>query len=165
MGAPILKGASVPAVDLATNADGVVVDAPITVGGEEFAVTCISMGNPHAIVFLPDLGALDFERLGPLFEVHPCFPKKINTEFVQVRSRTSLLMKVWERGAGPTLACGTGACALTVAAILNGHCDANTPVVVELPGGPLTILWDQTGSGKIFMTGAAALAFHGTFTV
>ena len=84
MGAPILEGASVPAVDLATNADGVVVDAPITVGGEEFTVTCISMGNPHAIVFLPDLDALDFERLGPLFEVHPCFPKKINTEFVQV---------------------------------------------------------------------------------
>merc|ERR1719223_1369137 len=149
MGPPILEGPKVPTT-LPCNADGVALKAPLTIDGKEYEVSCVSMGNPHAVVFVDDLEALDLAKVGPLFECDAAFPKKINTEFVQVISRTHLKMKVWERGAGPTLACGTGTCALVVAAILNDLVD-RCDVVVDLPGGPLTINWDEA-TNKVFMT-------------
>ena len=162
MGPPTLDGPSVPTT-LPCNGDGVAVKAPLTINGTDYEVTCVSMGNPHAVVFVDDLEALPFETVGPLFECDPVFPKKINAEFVQVLSRTHLKMKVWERGAGPTLACGTGACALVVAAVLNDLVD-RAEVLVDLPGGPLKILWDEE-TGKVFMTGPAEKAFEGVLSL
>ena len=128
----------------------------------QWKVTCVSMGNPHAIVFVDDLEALDFDTVGPQFEVHPAFPAKTNTEFVQVLSRTHLKMKVWERGAGPTLACGTGACALAVAAVLAGKADR--ACTVTLPGGDLQIEWREADN-RIFMTGPAEPTFRGEYAL
>ena len=118
------------------------------------------MGNPHAAIFVDDLDALDFETVGPALESHPAFPAKCNIEFVQVLSRTHLRMKVWERGAGPTLACGTGACALRVAAVLEGR--AERAATVSLPGGDLFIEWHE-GTNRISMTGPALRVFDGTY--
>lgn len=157
MGKPELNGPKVPTT-LPVNAKGIAQDAPIEVAGKSWRVTCVSMGNPHAVVFVPDLEGFDFDTVGPLFECHAAFPKKINTEFVQVISKTHLKMKVWERGAGPTLACGTGACALLVAAVLCGH--AERRCTVTLPGGDLIIEWSEA-DGKCYMTGPAELAFNG----
>jgi diaminopimelate epimerase len=157
MGFPELNGPKVPTT-LAVNSKGIAQDAPIVVDGKTWKATCVSMGNPHAVVFVPDLEAFDFDKVGPLFEKHEAFPKKVNTEFVQVISKTHLKMKVWERGAGPTLACGTGACALLIAAVLCGH--AQRRATVTLPGGDLIIEWRES-DGRVFMTGPAALAFSG----
>jgi diaminopimelate decarboxylase len=132
MGPPILEGPKVPTT-LPCNADGVCLKAPLTIDGKEYEVSCVSMGNPHAVVFVEDLEALDLAKVGPLFECDAAFPKKINTEFVQVISRSHLKMKVWERGAGPTLACGTGTCALVVAAILNDVVDRCDVVSTRAP--------------------------------
>ena len=120
------------------------------------------MGNPHAIVFVEDVDALDLSAVGPPFEVADVFPAKTNTEFVQVLSPSHLKMKVWERGAGPTLACGTGACALTVAAVLAGK--AERKCTVTLPGGDLYIEWDAADN-HIYMTGPAERVFSGTAAV
>ncbi len=122
-------------------------------------VTCVSMGNPHAVVFVPNLGDIPLETVGPKFETHHAFPAKTNTEFVQVRSREHLVMKVWERGAGPTQACGTGACAVVVAAVLNGL--AERKCTVALPGGDLGIEWRE-GNGRVYMTGPAIPVFSGS---
>jgi diaminopimelate epimerase len=167
MGFPILNGPDVPTTlaptkDLDGGAIKAVVDAPINVDGTDWAVTCVSMGNPHAIVFVDDIASLDLVKVGPPFEVHPAFPAKINTEFVEVASPTHLKMKVWERGAGPTLACGTGACALTVAAILAGK-TAERKCTVTLPGGDLEIEWRES-DGRLFMTGPAESVFGGAYT-
>ena len=162
MGCPILEGPAVPTT-LAPTADGErVVNAPISVAGQDWEVTCVSMGNPHAIVFVDDLDAVDLAAVGPLFESHPAFPAKTNTEFVQVLSRTHLKMKVWERGAGPTLACGTGACALAVAAVLAGKADR--ACTVTLPGGDLQIEWRESDN-RIFMTGPAEPTFRGEYAL
>lgn len=163
MGLPILDGPSVPTTLKPTDGD-MVVKAPITVAGQDWEVTCVSMGNPHAIVFVPDLDAVDLAKVGPPFEVDPAFPAKINVEFVQVMSPTHLKMKVWERGAGPTLACGTGACALTVAAIKAGEVGDSRACTVTLPGGPLEIEWREA-NGRIYMTGPAEPSFSGTYHV
>jgi len=160
MGEPILRGADVPTT-LTADADGRVIEAPLTIAGQQWSVTCVSMGNPHAIVFVDDLEALDFATVGPLFEKDAVFPAKTNTEFVQVLSPTHLKMKVWERGAGPTLACGTGACALVVAAVLAGK--AERECTVTLPGGDLHIEWRESDN-KIYMTGPAQRVFHGSYT-
>ena len=160
MGEPILDGPSVPTTLPADPATGRVVMAPMTVGGQDWEVTCVSMGNPHAIVFVDDVDALDLATIGPLFESDAAFPAKTNTEFVQVLSPTHLKMKVWERGAGPTLACGTGACALTVAAVLAGK--AERSCTVTLPGGDLQIEWREEDN-KIFMTGPAEPVFSGEY--
>lgn len=160
MGEPELRGPEVPTTLEPTKPDGTVVAAPITAplpGGRDWDVTCVSMGNPHAIVFVDDLEELPFSEVGPQFESHPAFPARINTEFVQVMSPTHLKMKVWERGAGPTLACGTGACALLVAAVLNGHSERKA--TVTLPGGDLIIEWLE--NNRILMTGPADLVFSG----
>merc|ERR1719353_699861 len=159
MGEPILDGPSVPTTLPADASTGRVVLAPMSVAGREWEVTCVSMGNPHAIVFVDDVDALDLEAVGPKFETHEAFPAKTNTEFVQVLSPTHLKMKVWERGAGPTLACGTGACALTVAAVLAGK--AERACTVTLPGGDLFIEWDEKDN-RIYMTGPAERVFSGT---
>lgn len=153
MGEPILKPDLIPVL-----AQGEpVIGAKLEVDGQEFEYSAVSMGNPHCVLFVQDYQNLDFERLGPAIEKHPLFPKKTNVEFVRVDSREELTMKVWERGAGPTLACGTGACASTVAAILNGKTERN--VMVHLPGGDLQIEWGE--DNRVYMTGPATYVFKG----
>ncbi len=135
-----------------------VVDCPLTVEQETYRITCVNMGNPHAVVFLDQVKDLDLEKLGPKFENHPAFPSRINTEFIKVLDRSNLEMRVWERGSGETLACGTGACAAAVAAMLNGHCERK--VTVHLLGGDLEIFWDPADN-CVYMTGPAATVFEG----
>ena len=154
MGEPILEPAQIPVV-----ADGdKVIDAPITVGDKEWKMTCVSMGNPHAVVFVDDTEKFELEKYGPLFENHERFPKRTNTEFVQVISRTEANMRVWERGSAETWACGTGTCATVVACILNGKTDDK--VLVHLRGGDLTIEYDRA-TNHVFMTGPATEVFNG----
>lgn len=157
MGRPILLAQDIPTT-LGTP-DDKVVSLPLAVAGQDWAVTCVSMGNPHCITFVENVDAIDLEKIGPQFEHHPAFPQRINTEFIQVVRPDHLKMRVWERGAGITLACGTGACASLVAGVLNGHCDR--AATVELPGGPLQIEW-SAADDRIYMTGPAQLVFRGT---
>ncbi|AHF07660.1 diaminopimelate epimerase [Desulfitobacterium metallireducens] len=153
MGEPILKPGLIPVL-----AQGEpVVGAKLEVEGQEFEYTAVSMGNPHCVIFVDDYKNLDFEHLGPAIEKHPLFPRKTNVEFIRVDSRGEITMKVWERGAGPTLACGTGACASTVAAILNGKIERK--VTVHLPGGDLFIEWGE--DNRVYMTGPATYVFRG----
>lgn len=153
MGAPVLEGEKIPSLLSGEK----IVDAPVEVCDREYGVTLVSMGNPHCVVFEdPDL--IDIEKIGPHFEYHQLFPERVNTEFIKVVKRNELLMRVWERGSGETWACGTGACASAVAAVLNGYCDKNTPITIHLRGGDLKITYtDQT----VFMEGGVALAFTG----
>ena len=158
MGAPELSPSGIPVL-----ADGdKVLDAPIMVDGREYRMTCVSMGNPHAVVYLNDVKNLEIEKIGPMFEIHPCFPDRVNTEFVRVVDGHTLEMRVWERGSGETLACGTGACAVAVASILNGHVSGE--VTVKLLGGDLKILWDEQ-ENIVYMTGPAAVVFDGEIEV
>jgi len=165
MGEPILKASDVPTT-LEANAEfDSVVEQEIEANGKTFKVSAVSMGNPHAIIFVDDLeNDIDFEKDGPALEAHPSFPAKTNVEFVQVMSDTHLKMKVWERGAGPTLACGTGTCALVVAAIRAGKIPRpegeGSAVRVTLPGGDLFIEWRESNN-KIYMTGPAEYSFSG----
>jgi diaminopimelate epimerase len=156
MGLPRLLASEIPTT-LGT-ADAQVVDLPLEVAGQTWQVTCVSMGNPHCITFVENADAIDLSQLGPLFEHHSVFPKRINTEFTEVISPSHLKMRVWERGAGATLACGTGACATLVAGVLTGKCDRKA--TITLPGGPLVIEWAEA-DGHIYMTGPAELAFTG----
>lgn len=135
-----------------------VVDEPILVGQKEYRMTCVSMGNPHAVVFWKDVDGLDIEKIGPFFENHPRFPKRTNTEFVEVIDRSHVKMRVWERGTGETLACGTGSCATAVACALNGL--TNRRVEVQVLGGRLDIDWEEK-TDHVFMTGPAAFVFDG----
>ena len=154
MGSPILVPEQIPAVF-----DGEqVVDEPIVVQGEEFRVTCVSMGNPHAVVFVDQTGEMDLEEIGPHFEHHAAFPNRTNTEFVEVVDRNHVKMRVWERGSGETLACGTGACAVAVASVLNGFTDRD--VRVKLRGGDLQIKWDDDDN-HVYMTGPATTVYEG----
>ena len=154
MGAPELSPSGIPVL-----ADGdKVLDAPIMVDGREYRMTCVSMGNPHAVVYLNDVKNLEIEKIGPMFEMHPCFPDRVNTEFVRVVDGHTLEMRVWERGSGETLACGTGACAVAVASILNGHVSGE--VTVKLLGGDLNIAW-AGGDAPVYMTGPAVTVFDG----
>ncbi len=153
MGRPELRADQIPII-----CEAEVIDEPIVVDGMEYRITGVSMGNPHAVVFLEDLEGLDIEKIGPKFENHERFPKRINTEFVRVIDRGMIEMRVWERGSGETLACGTGACAAAAASILNGL--AERRVTVKLRGGSLTVEWDEE-SGKIYMTGPAEVVFDG----
>lgn len=169
MGRPILEAVKVPTT-LAPTRGATAVQAPLAVAGATWLMTCVSMGNPHAVTFGVagggdagvDLGALDLMALGPQFESHPAFPARTNTEFVQILSRSHVRMAVWERGAGATLACGTGACATLVAGVLEGRLDRAARV--DLPGGPLHIEWEDgegVEGGTIFMTGPATRVFAG----
>ncbi len=138
MGEPVLDPGLIP-----VNIDAdVVKEYPITIGGKEYRITCVSMGNPHCIVYVDNVDDFPIETIGPLFENNPVFPERVNTEFVKVIDRDTLQMRVWERGSGETLACGTGACATAVATILNGLC--NDTVTVKLLGGELKITWDRS---------------------
>ena len=157
MGAPILRAGEIPTT-LAAAAQQVV-NQPLGVADQSWAVTCVSMGNPHCITFVNDVAAIALAQLGPQFEHHPAFPQRINTEFIEVISRDYLKMRVWERGAGATLACGTGACAALVAGVLTENCDR--AATVELPGGPLRIEWSASDN-RVYMTGPAAKVFAGT---
>mgnify|MGYP001063277170 CR=1 FL=1 len=134
------------------------VDAPILVDGKEYRMTCVSMGNPHAVVFFEDIKTLDLKEIGSAFEHHKRFPDSVNTEFVHIRNRKEIDMRVWERGSGETLACGTGACASAYACILNGFTDDQ--VLVHLLGGDLEIRYDRE-KDTIFMTGTAVTVFDG----
>ncbi len=157
MGEPRLLAAEIPTT--LTGADEKVVNQPLEVAGKTWQVTCVNMGNPHCVTFVDDVDAIPLETLGSQFECHSVFLKKINTEFIQVVRSDYLKMRVWERGAGITLACGTGACASLVAGVLNGLCDRRA--TVELPGGPLQIEWSETDD-RLYMTGPAEKAFVGT---
>lgn len=149
MGAPILKGCEIP-----TKFDGeTVVSQKLTVDKKTCDVTCVSMGNPHCVLYVDDVHALDLPRIGPKFEHHEMFPDRINTEFIHIINETEFDMRVWERGSGETLACGTGACAAAVASVLNGFCKRDTEIKVNLLGGTLYINW--TADGDVYMTGPA----------
>ena len=154
MGEPILKPEEIP-VQLSKD---VVIDEPVEVDGKVWNMTCISMGNPHAVVFVDDTKSLDLEAMGPSFENHAIFPEQVNTEFVHVIDRKTVDMRVWERGSGETFACGTGACATAFACILNGKTDDQ--VLVHLVGGDLLIEYDRE-TNHIFMTGPATEVFSG----
>ena len=152
MGQPILTAREVPVV----SANEQVLDEEILVQGKAYRMTCVSMGNPHAVVFMDNVADLDIESVGPFFENHERFPRRTNTEFVKVIDRKTLEMRVWERGTGETLACGTGACATAVAAMLNGLTEDN--VTVKLLGGDLQIQWDREAN-VVNMTGPAVIVF------
>lgn len=164
MGEPILTALDVP-TKLPANKDSSVVKSDIVVDGETWSVTCVSMGNPHCVTFGRKgeqnmvVDQIKLADIGPKFEHHDVFPARTNTEFVQVFSRSHLKMRVWERGAGATLACGTGACAVVVAAVLEGRSDRNC--TVDLPGGPLEIEWREEDN-HIYMTGPAEVVFYGS---
>ena len=159
MGAPFLDSESIPTT-LACGENGLA-QGNLEVAGSSFAVGAAGMGNPHVVIPVDDVEAVDLERYGAAFEVHPAFPARTNVHFVQVISPTHLVMRVWERGAGPTLACGTGACATLVVAHLLGL--AERCARLDLPGGPLEIDWDQA-SGHVFMAGPAVAVFDGVVT-
>ena len=156
MGSPILQAAQIP---VAAETEEVI-DAPIEVNGTTYHFTGVSMGNPHAIVYMDDVDNLEIEKIGPAFENHIVFPDRVNTEFVKVIDNHTLQMRVWERGSGETLACGTGACAVAVASVLNGHVDGDSPVTVKLLGGDLQIFWDRQ-ENLVYMTGPATTVFDG----
>lgn len=155
MGEPILQGRAIPTtLDLNR-----VVDQPlVSADGTRFQFTAVSMGNPHCVILVDDAASYDLHKWGPALEVHELFPNRVNVEFATVRSRDHVDMRVWERGAGPTLACGTGACATLVATVLNGL--TNRKATVSLAGGDLHIEWDETNN-RIYMTGAAEIVFDG----
>jgi len=154
MGKPILDPALIPVV----SDEEIVIKKPIHVGNKIYEVTCLSMGNPHAVVFVEDTKSIPIETIGPLFEHHEMFPERVNTEFVHVIDRNHIEMRVWERGAGETLACGTGACASVIACILNGLTDHE--VTVTLLGGKLKVRYDEN-TDRVFMTGPAIKVFEG----
>ena len=157
MGAPVLRGEDIPS----TYSGETVVNVPIEVDGKTFGATLVSMGNPHCVVFA-DPDTVGLEHFGSLFERHPAFPERINTEFVRVIDKNRLKMRVWERGSGETLACGTGACASAVAAVLNGCCQKNSEISVFLLGGELRITYtDET----VYMEGPAELVFTGEIEI
>lgn len=154
MGAPILEPFKIPVI----SEKEIVLDEPILADGKEYRITAVSMGNPHVVTYIDDVKGLDIEKIGPQFEHHPIFPDRVNAEFVKVLDRHTVEMRVWERGAGETLACGTGACAVAVASILNGLTEDE--VTVKLLGGDLKIYWDRK-ENLVYMTGPAEVVFDG----
>lgn len=156
MGEPQLIPEQIPV----TNPEGKdrLIQEPIWANGKEYAMTCVSMGNPHAVLFMDSVKDLDLEKLGPEFESHERFPERVNTEFIRVIDKKTLEMRVWERGSGETWACGTGTCASAVASALNGFTERE--VLVHLLGGDLEILWDENDN-HVYMTGPAETVFHG----
>lgn len=154
MGEPELIAEKIPVIADSEK----VIDAPIEIDGTTYHMTCVSMGNPHAVVYVDDVDNLPIEEIGPKFESHERFPRRVNTEFVKVLDRHTVQMRVWERGSAETLACGTGACAVAVSCILNGLTEDE--VTVKLLGGDLEIQWDQE-KNKVYMTGPATVVFDG----
>ncbi len=158
MGTPITDPAAIPVI----SDKEIIKKEPIIVGDKEYEITCVSMGNPHAVVFVEDTKNLPIETIGPLFEHHGIFPERVNTEFIQVIDRTHINMRVWERGSGETLACGTGACASVVACIMNRLTEDE--VTVTLLGGDLYIRYDRE-KNTVFMTGPAVTVFEGEIDI
>ena len=156
MGRPELEGRKIP-----VNLDGIVKDCLLAIDDREFAITCVSMGNPHAVIVVDDLDTFDLKRYGPQIEIHKLFPRKINVEFIQVIDPATIRMRVWERGSGETLACGTGASAVAVAAHMKGI--AEKKVTIKLLGGDLSI--DLHENGHVYMTGPAEEVFQGTINL
>ena len=154
MGAAELRPSRIPARFEGERA----VNVPLVADGKEYRVTCVSMGNPHCVTFVDDPYSVDLEKTGPAFEHHAAFPERVNTEFVRVDGRNELTMRVWERGSGETWACGTGACAVATAGVLNGFCDAGAEITVHLRGGDLSVSYTPEA---VYMTGPAAFAFTG----
>lgn len=154
MGEPELIAEKIPVIADSEK----VIDAPIEIDGTTYHMTCVSMGNPHAVVYVDDVDNLPIEEIGPKFESHERFPRRVNTEFVKVMDRHTVQMRVWERGSAETLACGTGACAVAVSCILNGLTEDE--VTVKLLGGDLEIQWDQE-KNTVYMTGPATVVFDG----
>ena len=155
MGKAILKPAEIP---LADDGDRFIAKL-VVVDGVSYDMTCVSMGNPHAVVFLPEIDSLDLEKIGPSFEHHPLFPNRVNTEFIRVIDDHTLQMRVWERGSGETFACGTGACAAAVASVLNGYCKQEQEILIHLRGGDLRIIYHKDES--VTMIGPATFIFEG----
>lgn len=156
MGAPILTAKEVPVISSREQS----VDEPIAVNGKEYRMTCVSMGNPHAVVFMDNVADLDIASVGPFFENHQVFPNRTNTEFVEIVDKNHVNMRVWERGTGETLACGTGCCATVVACVLNGLTE--TEVIVKVLGGEIKIEWNRE-ENLVYMTGPATTVFEGEF--
>ena len=156
MGAPELAGSKIPSAFTGDR----VVNEPLEIDGVEYRVTLVNMGNPHCVVFA-DPDTVEIEKLGRKFENNVAFPDRVNTEFIAVTGKNRLKMRVWERGSGETFACGTGACAAAVAAVLNGYCDKNDKITVSLLGGELTIEYTDT----VYMTGSATLVFTGEIEI
>ena len=158
MGAPDTIAKNIPIV----SDKELVIDEPILVDGKEYRMTGVSMGNPHAVVYIDDVKGFDIEKIGPKFENHKVFPDRVNTEFCKVLDDHTVEMRVWERGAGETLACGTGACAVAVASILNGY--TKEEVTIKLLGGDLKIFWDRK-ENLVYMTGPATVVFDGEIEI
>ncbi len=158
MGSPVLEAAQIPIVSEKEK----VINEPIVAAGTKYRMTGVSMGNPHAVVYIEDVRGLEIEKIGPAFENHHRFPDRVNTEFVRVMDEHTVEMRVWERGSGETLACGTGACAVAVASILNGYVKGE--VTVKLLGGDLQIEWDRE-ENTVYMTGPAQVVFDGEISL
>ena len=155
MGKPILNGHRIPT----RYGDSIVKNKILNIENNDYEITCVSMGNPHCVVFYNDIHKLDLEKIGPLFENHEMFPERINTEFVEVVDKNNLKMRVWERGSGETLACGTGACAAVVGAVVNGYCNKNEEIQVYTKGGILKVRWHE--NDYVFLSGEAVKVFEG----
>lgn len=157
MGEAILTPSAIP---ILIDAKEPLINFPLQIEEETYNITTVSMGNPHCVLFYDDITSLDLPLIGPQFEHHPLFPDSVNTEFIQIENRHTIHMRVWERGSGETLACGTGACAAVVASVLNGYCDQDTDITVKLLGGELIIRYTDN---SVFMTGPAEKVFEGMF--
>jgi len=160
MGEPILTPAQIPVnTSMVDNPVEPVLMHTIEASGKEYKISCVSMGNPHGIIYIDDVDNIDINRIGPTLEIHPFFPKKANIEFVQNIDKTHVKMRVWERGTGETMACGTGCSALTVAGVLNGFYERNTDVNIEVLGGVIKVNYAK--DGHVYMTGPAEISFEG----
>ena len=155
MGVPILNGRQIPT----RYGDSIVKNKIINIENNDYEITCVSMGNPHCVVFRKDIHKLDLEKIGPLFENHEMFPERINTEFVEIIDEKTLKMRVWERGSGETLACGTGACAVAVASVVNGFCEKDKDIKIHTKGGILTVKWHK--NDNVYLSGNAVKVFDG----
>lgn len=158
MGMPILKTKEIPMIWPTEEC----INQPLEVNGQIYQVTAVSMGNPHIVTFVDDTKGIEIEKIGPFFEHHAVFPERVNTEFIRIIDEETIEMRVWERGSGETLACGTGACAAAVAAHLNGH--TGRKVTVKLLGGDLLVEWDE-GTGMVYLSGSATTVFEGTIHI
>lgn len=155
MGNPVLNGRQIPT----RYGDSIVKNKLLNIDNKDYEITCVSMGNPHCIVFHNNIHKLDLEKIGPLFENHEMFPERINTEFVEIVDSNNLKMRVWERGSGETLACGTGACAVAVASVINGFCNQNEEIKIHAKGGVLTVKWHE--NNNVYLSGNAVKVFDG----
>ena len=159
MGKPIFNGRQIPT----RYGDSIVKNKIINIENNDYEITCLSMGNPHCVVFHNNIHKLDLEKIGPFFENHEMFPERINTEFVEIIDKNNLKMRVWERGSGETLACGTGACAVAVASVVNGFCEKDKDIKIHTKGGFLTVKWHK--NDNVYLSGEAVEVFKGEVTI